>query len=75
MEVRDITVREGLPNLMDIALYTVWISPGNPAIPDRQTCIYLYDPTGAQAGGTLPGSVLFNLSHGPEILLDDFLTF
>lgn len=51
----EITLHEFQTIEKDIMLYTVWISPGNPAQIVHATDIYLYDPTVLQKGGTPTG--------------------
>lgn len=75
MTSTDIYLREGQVVEKDIMLYTVWISPGNPAPTQVLTNIYLYDPTVLQEGGgsgLATGSILFNVESGePYIYIGD----
>jgi len=71
MEVRNITVREGLTDPMDIALYTVWISPGNPGGAAYQTDIYLKDPTTPGGGGFDVGTMLIDITSGQKKIVID----
>jgi hypothetical protein len=71
MEVRNITVREGLPTPTDIALYIVWMSPGNPPLAVYQTDIYLKDPTTPGGGGFDVGTMLIDITSGQKKIVID----